>query len=161
MIPGIMADGNIEAAVGTPSLAVFAKRFCDVDVGAVDVPFIPIQRKSDVLTAFSMPAYSSVEHLQPICIILSNFPEVCKGRGIKNKWFHPSAFSISRDMYYSDFTQTIPFSRTILASSHMDISDISAAFKNVTFPSSKSLSARFCFQCCNPSASSFRDALPS
>ena len=33
MIPEEMADGNIEAAVGTPSLAVAAKRFCDADIG--------------------------------------------------------------------------------------------------------------------------------
>ena len=33
MIPEEMADGNIEAAVGTPSLAVAAKRFCDADMG--------------------------------------------------------------------------------------------------------------------------------
>ena len=33
MIPEEMADGNIEAAVGTPSLAVAAKRFCDEELG--------------------------------------------------------------------------------------------------------------------------------
>ena len=84
-IPEKMADRNIKAAVGTPSLAVAAKRFCDADVNVVnvvnvidvvDVPSIPIQSKSDVLTAFSMPAYSSVEHLQPICIISSTFSSV-------------------------------------------------------------------------------------
>ncbi|MBW6470690.1 MAG: ABC transporter substrate-binding protein [Methanosarcinaceae archaeon] len=32
MIPEGMADGNIEVAVGTPSLAVAAKRFCDADI---------------------------------------------------------------------------------------------------------------------------------
>ena len=33
MIPEEMADGNIQAAVGTPSLAVAAKRFCDAELG--------------------------------------------------------------------------------------------------------------------------------
>ena len=33
LIPEEMADGNIEVAVGTPSLAVATKRFCDANMG--------------------------------------------------------------------------------------------------------------------------------